>query len=160
METTLSTSEQKFLDVWKLHGIEDSVPASQWSHESLISPAGRKYIYDFAWPACRILIEIQGVGWGHTTPQAQARDAHKARVALEHGYIVIPVTTSCMSNEDKRQDLCHQITSIIQKMGAWENQILERYLRDLATKSTIELTQWDREMLEEAAEVITGPVAE
>lgn len=116
----LSTSEQKFLDTWRVYGIEDSDPVPQWSHDSLVSLAGRKYKYDFAWPACRILVEIQGVGWGHAKPQGQARDAHKQRIALEHGFIVIPVSTDCMSNKDKRRELCHQITSIIQRMGRWE----------------------------------------
>ena len=120
MTEQLSSSEQKFLDAWRLHGVEDSDPESQWSHECLVSLKGRRYVYDFAWPRCKVLIEIQGVGWGHAKPGGQERDAHKTRIALEHGYVVIPVSSGCMSNEDKRRDLCHQITTIIQVQGTWE----------------------------------------
>lgn len=115
----MNASEQKFLDVWKEHGIPNSDPENQWSHEDLVSEAGRRYKYDFAWPLVRVLIEIQGHGFGHLTPKNRARDARKARVAMAHGYTVIPVTTDCLGSKAKQVEVCEQIESILDRFANW-----------------------------------------
>ena len=115
----MNQSEQKFLDAWHKHGVLDSDPESQWSCDEFRSPANRKYIYDFAWPKIRVLIEIQGHGRGHIYPKNRARDARKARVAMAAGWTLIPVTTDCMASEDKRAEVCEQIQSICDNTGEW-----------------------------------------
>ena len=125
--TELSTSEQTFFDAWCEYGpVEDSEPIPHWKSSDILSPAGRQYEWDFAWPKCRVLVEITGFGRGHQDIRAMARDAAKFRAAMEAGYTVIPITTRCMQaagdGETKREaliDLCHQVIAIVMQHGTW-----------------------------------------
>lgn len=67
---------------------------------------GRKFEFDFAWPSCRLLVEVQGGEWagqgpnqqgkkwqsGHKTGQGITRDAEKSVLASIAGWHVWPVT--------------------------------------------------------------------
>ena len=112
-ERKLSTSEQKFLDAWRLHGT-DGDPVSQYKVE------GINGAFDFAFPRCGILIEIYGFGGGHQTPGRQSGDAAKIRAAQMLGYTVIPITSACLGSKEKREDLIHDVVSITGVMGTWE----------------------------------------
>jgi len=112
-ERKLSTSEQKFLDAWRLHGT-DGDPVSQYKVE------GINGAFDFAFPRCGILIEIYGFGGGHQTPGRQSADAAKIRAAQMLGYTVIPITSACMGSKAKCEDLIHDVVSITGVMGTWE----------------------------------------
>jgi len=112
--TEISKGEQKFLDAWHAHGIPDSDPEQQVVIEGVKSDANRHYKFDFAWPQIRLAIEVDGHGWGHVTPANRSRDATKVRRAMAAGWLVIPVTTDCLSNAEKRELVCEEIVEIIQ----------------------------------------------
>lgn len=58
----------------------------------------RKHRADFAWPAHRLLVEVQGGIWkrgggGHSHPLGIQRDIEKHQLAAILGWRVLPVTT-------------------------------------------------------------------
>jgi very-short-patch-repair endonuclease len=58
----------------------------------------RKFRSDFAWPAYRVLLEIQGGIWqrgggGHSHPMHIVKDIERQQHAALHGWFVVPVTT-------------------------------------------------------------------
>ena len=112
-EHKLSTSEALFLRAWQEHGTEGD-PVSQYKVEGILGA------FDFAFPRVGILIEVYGFGGGHQRPDRQAKDAAKIRAAQMRGYTVIPVTSACMGSKAKREDLIHDVLSIIGTMGTWE----------------------------------------
>jgi hypothetical protein len=112
-ERKLSSSEQLFLDAWREWGTEGD-PISQYKVEGI--PGA----FDFAFPKCGILIEVAGYGGGHQRPERQAADAAKIRSAQMRGYTVIPITTRCLGSKAKREDLVHDVLSIIGVMGTWD----------------------------------------
>lgn len=73
----------------------------------------RKWRFDFAWPAIKVAVEIQGFGGGHQSIAGLARDAEKIRDAMANGWIVIPVTSACLGSIQKRADLVQQIAHIM-----------------------------------------------
>jgi len=116
-----STQEQRFWEAWQEHGLPDAPLVEKWKTDELRSALNNhQFEWDFAWPKCRILIEVQGVGPGHCSASGVARDARKARVALANGYVVIPVSSNCMSSKAKREALCEEIKEIVLAMGTWE----------------------------------------
>ena len=57
----------------------------------------RKFAWDFAWPALRLLVDVQGGTWklgGHSSGTGIARDAVKLNLATLAGYRVLLVTTN------------------------------------------------------------------
>lgn len=57
----------------------------------------RKFRFDLAWPAHRLLLEIQGDVWrkgGHTSGVGVTRDAEKGNLAVLEGYRVLHVTSN------------------------------------------------------------------
>lgn len=117
---TLSTAEQKFLDAWRLHGIPESDPVHQYEIEGCKSDANRTYKFDFAWPLVKIVIEVDGHGYGHVTPKGRSNSATKARRALALGWTVIPITTTCMGSKDKLERVCQEVAEIVFSKGVWE----------------------------------------
>lgn len=108
----LSIREKQFLYAWREHGTEGD-PESQYRVEGIRGP------FDFAFPLCRILIEIYGFGGGHQRPERQSADAGKIRAAQSLGWTVIPVTSACMGSKAKREDLIHEVLTIIGAQGTW-----------------------------------------
>jgi very-short-patch-repair endonuclease len=56
---------------------------------------GRRYRWDIAWPAQRLLVEIQGGIWskgGHSTGVGITRDVEKANMAVWAGWRILAVT--------------------------------------------------------------------
>lgn len=55
----------------------------------------RKFLWDFAWPAARLAVEVQGGIWrtgGHTTGAGVTRDCEKAALILIAGWRPLSVT--------------------------------------------------------------------
>ena len=55
----------------------------------------RKFRWDFAWPACRLVCECSGgiyIKSGHTTPSGINRDAEKINLATLNGWHSLVVT--------------------------------------------------------------------
>ena len=116
---TLSRPEQQFLDAWLEHAPEDSAPMSQYKIEGIGGA------FDFAWPLCMIAVEIYGygaggMGGGHQRPGRQAADAAKIRAATALGWTVVPITSTCLGSREKREDLVHEVLTIIGAKGTWD----------------------------------------
>ena len=119
MAKALSTSEARFLRIWRQCGPEDSEPVAQYQTLDCLTPARRKpYTWDFAWPACRVLVEIQGFGGGHSRPARMHADARKHRAALAAGYVVITATSLCLRS-DKAEQTIHEIMAAVTAAGRW-----------------------------------------
>lgn len=59
----------------------------------------RRWEMDFAWPAARVAIEVQGglhSRGAHVRPEGYTRDARKARRALLMDWKVFPCTAACV----------------------------------------------------------------
>jgi len=55
----------------------------------------RRLEFDFAWPAIKIAVEVQGGVWkkgGHTSGKGVTRDCEKMCLAQLEGWILLPVT--------------------------------------------------------------------
>jgi very-short-patch-repair endonuclease len=59
---------------------------------------GRKFRFDFAWPAQRVLVEVQEET-AHGKWRKQSQDAEKLNLAQLHGYVVLQFTGT-MLRED------------------------------------------------------------
>ena len=116
----MSKAEQQFLNAWRLYGIPDSDPVSQYSIEGCKSDANRTYKFDFAWPLVKIAIEIDGHGYGHVTPKGRSNSATKARRAMILGWTVIPITTTCMSSKAKLEQVCEEVSKIVFSKGVYD----------------------------------------
>ena len=58
---------------------------------------GRRFLFDFAWPAYRLSLEVQGGEWikgAHTSGSGLRRDCQKQALALLQGYRTLTVTGS------------------------------------------------------------------
>jgi len=73
---------EKFAHVWDQDGIH---PAER----EVVFDDTRKWRFDFAWPAVRVGVEIDGFGYGHQAQQCMAADNEKANAAIELGWKVL-----------------------------------------------------------------------
>ena len=114
----LSSSEQLFLNAWRLYGIEDSDPEPHYKTDEIRSAkSNRVYEWDFAWPRLRLLIEIHGFS-RHNSIAGLAADAAKMRAALAAGWMVVPITSKCLGSIAAREDLCSELEQIINQRWA------------------------------------------
>ena len=105
-----SSREAQFYALWcgnNPYG-EDAHPEREFEFST-----ERKWRFDFAWPAIKVAVEIQGFGGAHQSIAGLARDAEKIRDAMASGWIVIPVTSACLGSIQKRADLVQQIAHIM-----------------------------------------------
>jgi very-short-patch-repair endonuclease len=58
----------------------------------------RRYIFDFAWPAQKLVVEVQGAIWkqqtGHTSGSGITRDCDKLNLATLAGWRYLQVTSN------------------------------------------------------------------
>ena len=86
----------KFATMWEAVGF-DSTDITE-EHEF---SEHRKYRLDFAWPSCRLGVEIHGFGFGHQAQQGVAEDCAKIREAIACGWLIVPFTTRCVASKDE-----------------------------------------------------------
>lgn len=88
-----------------------SGPAYVAEHAGIV---GRNFRFDFAWPAQRIALEIDGGIWmkygGHTTGRGKHRDCVKDWMATQQGWRVIRWTPD-MVGVQNAQALAHIINT-------------------------------------------------
>ncbi len=66
----------------------------QWEAEYLFHPQ-RKWPFDFAWPDCKVALEIDGGTWirgRHIRPQGFENDVEKLNAAAADGWLVLRAT--------------------------------------------------------------------
>ena len=69
----------------------------------LVFAPGRKYRFDFAWPAWRLAVEIEGGtrnGGRHTTGSGFEADCGKYNLATEMGWRVLRFTTAMVARAE------------------------------------------------------------
>lgn len=114
-----SSKEEAFEKAWGEYGYKNS----DMTPEFRFHPE-RRWRFDFAWPSLRVAVEVQGFGrqyggskygraGGHDSPTGLARDAEKIRAAISRGWTVIPFTSSCLSNEDKRREAVEFVCDVL-----------------------------------------------
>jgi len=110
MTTNKRTLEEKFLEAWKKHSPfgPEGMPCQQY-----LLNAEWTRPFDFAWPATRVAVEIQGFGFGHQRIAGMARDAQKMRDALQFGWIVVPYTSKCIGSLELLELAVWEVSEII-----------------------------------------------
>ncbi|BBZ49255.1 hypothetical protein H7H82_12885 [Mycobacterium heidelbergense] len=56
----------------------------------IVDLTGRTWRLDFAWPACRVAAEYDGVDW-HSGPDAFLRDRRRSAALQDLGWLVVPI---------------------------------------------------------------------
>ncbi len=59
---------------------------------------GRKFRFDFAWPAHQVAIELQGIR-DHATAKGVTRDCHKMNLAQAEGWVVFQATSGMLAHK-------------------------------------------------------------
>jgi very-short-patch-repair endonuclease len=75
--------ERHWRDFLKLRGLADDDMVRQWTPFT-----GRRFRFDFAWPAARLAVDVQGgqfVRGGHARPKVINQDCEKSRLAAAYG---------------------------------------------------------------------------
>ncbi len=78
----------------------------------------RKWRLDFAWPSCRLALEVQGGTWvrgGHVRGRQYERDCEKLNAAQLAGWTVLLVTGDMVRNR-KAIEL---VRTALEQVGGW-----------------------------------------
>ena len=89
---------EKFLIAWEEFGFDGSDMEPEYCFD-----ANHKYRLDFAWPSCKVGVEIHGLGPGHQATTGLSRDCTKMRHAILLGWVVLPFATPCISSRDNAE---------------------------------------------------------
>jgi len=84
-----SIHELTFRRCWAMCGLKIE-PREQFYFDM-----GRRWRFDFAWPAYRVAVELHGgehSGGRHTTGVGLIADCEKMRAAILRGWVVMPIT--------------------------------------------------------------------
>ncbi len=65
--------------------------------------------FDFAWPESRLLVEVDGFGYGHQSQQDISRNQEKRNIAIEHKWRVLAYTSRQLGSLEKRQLAIEQV---------------------------------------------------
>ena len=88
--------ENIFMEMWLRCDGNPRLPVEQFQFH-----ATRKWRFDFAWPAVRLAVEIQGGGFvngKHNRGATQAKDHEKMNAAQADGWCVLQYGTKAMGN--------------------------------------------------------------
>lgn len=89
---TESGLEVLFLEVCEAYGLPMPVP------QLPVRAGGRSFRIDFAYPECRLAIEIDGVE-SHSTPEQRAHDARRQHLLEQAGWRVLRFTHAELSGD-------------------------------------------------------------
>lgn len=81
--------------------------------------AGRRYRFDFAWPADLVAVELHGGLWSrgaHSRPQGIQRDLNKQNFAVLNGWRVLYFSTDDV--EDDPEDVINTIRTVLERKTA------------------------------------------
>jgi hypothetical protein len=105
-----SPLEDCFLDRWLNRyphlRPEREVAIPPWvDFHKLHKRRGRPMRADFAWPAVKVAVELQGGTWsgrrqGHSTGAGIERDCRKACLAAAGGWALFPITTPMLRDQE------------------------------------------------------------
>lgn len=86
----------KFLFMWNEHGYKESDLEQEYRFDTI----HMEYKLDFAWPSCKLGVEVHGFGFGHQSIKGLQRDCEKIRHAMMLGWMILPFSTACISSKD------------------------------------------------------------
>ncbi len=86
--------DQKFLSAWDEFGWKDS----DMEPEYVFDKDNTGYRIDYAWPSCKVGVEIHGLGFGHQSVVGLATDCEKMRHAILMGWALLPFCTPCIAS--------------------------------------------------------------
>lgn len=98
-----SAPERKFAQWWRMLGFEFQsrlIPESEHKFHKT-----RKWRFDFAWPAAKVAVEIEGICYGrkqgrHQTAAGMAEDCLKYNSAAYLGWSVIRLTPKMITTAE------------------------------------------------------------
>ena len=96
----ISVLEEWFARLWA----DETAGQLRPDREGRVIP-GRRFRFDFCWPAARVAVEIQGGTWTrgrHTRGEGYARDCEKLALAQIEGWQVYYLTREMIEGEHKR----------------------------------------------------------
>lgn len=103
---------EKFEHVWA----EETPEGSDYVPEYRFHP-DRKWRFDYAWPAFKVAVEIQGFGkggfGGHQRQAGVEKDNEKCNMALTMGWRVLRYDTRSLGLRDKVSDAVAQTLQVI-----------------------------------------------
>ena len=105
----------KFADAWERYGFSGSDMVKEYAFHP-----ERKWRLDFAWPSCRLGVEIHGFGaggraGGHQAIAGLAEDCTKAREAALCDWLVISFTSRCVGSQANARDAVELVCKLIER---------------------------------------------
>ena len=74
----------QFLAGWERHGLPGSDIVTEYQFHLF-----RKWRFDVAFPALKVAVELDGMGWGHQKISMRVKDNEKQNDAVELGWRVL-----------------------------------------------------------------------
>ena len=118
MKTTIYNDQGQPFSRWRfperfLYYLEEmDVSAESYRTEYRFDPA-RRWRFDFAFPAIKVALEIDGVRGRHSTPEGEAKDNEKLNRALELGWKVFRFNSAQLGSKQKVTDAVEQVVAFI-----------------------------------------------
>ena len=94
-----SPLEEEFRHLWMLLDSDNLYP---FQPEFRFCP-GRRFRFDFAWPACHVAVELDGGTFSqgrHNRPSGFAKDCEKNNLACDQGWTVFHLCTGQVTLEE------------------------------------------------------------
>jgi very-short-patch-repair endonuclease len=86
--------------MWNEYGYKESDMQAEHVFDDSIDRQTKRYRLDFAWPSCKVGVEIHGFGFGHQSIKGLQQDCEKIRHAMMLGWIVLPFSQACISSKE------------------------------------------------------------
>lgn len=111
----MSALETRFVKTWGKFG-KGRIPKKQYRFHPV-----RRFRFDFAWPAEKVAVEIDGFGLGHGIGRnlgvaiaTLSQSNERQNLAMESGWIVLRYTSRQLGSEKKRRKCCEQILRVLE----------------------------------------------
>ena len=103
---------EKFAHVWNEEGLAGGDPVTEF-----VFCPDRKWRLDFAWPAQKLGVEIDGFGYGHQAQQQMARDNEKANAAVALGWRVLRYNSRQLGSRRGVSEAVGQVGQVLCEVG-------------------------------------------
>ena len=77
--------------------------------------AKRRWKFDYAWPALKVAVEVDGFGFGHQAQQDIAKQNEKRNAAVTQGWKVLVFDSRNLGSKEKVQDAVDQIKELLMR---------------------------------------------
>lgn len=101
---------ERFAHMWKEHGQPNVEMVAEYRFHSV-----RRWRFDFAFPSCRVAVEVDGRGPAHRD-QAVAGDNEKRNVARAMGWCVFQFNSNNVGSKAKAIECVDMVVEAIMRM--------------------------------------------